>query len=484
MKIQLQPRVISGRVGAGVVRRNGGRFLVLLGFATAPIVSATAQDTTMTRTGDSVSAGTRPVTLAEAIALARQNSPQSIAARGSVQAGNAELRSAYGTFLPSISANFGAGRQFVGAGTLTRVNSAGEKVTIAGNQWNYSNSLGFSAQLFNAANIPNVRAAKADVKAATQGAVTQSFTIALSVEQQFYASLSALESEDAARTQLAQARQQLDFSRRRVVAGAATASDSLTAVVLVANAQLALRTAQNARRDANAVLTRLTGSSVPLSAALNDPDVMARDTVEIDSAAVVAQAEASPNIAQATALLAAAEQRRMAARASYIPTLNANYSRGGNGIGPYGLGADPFMYSGQLNLSLSIPIFNGFVREGQIANAAINQANAAATLRDTRLAAQQLSVQYIDALRLGQEQVRVQTASIAAATENLRVVQQRYNLGLSTIVDLLTAQTTLNQAQANRIAARNSVRLATAQIEALIGQPLGSVTTGPNGVTR
>jgi outer membrane protein len=217
---------------------------------------------------------------------------------------------------------------------------------------------------------------------------------------------------------------------------------------------------------------------------LNDPEVTARDTIQIDSAAVIAKAAASPNIQQARAQLAAAEQRRNAARATYIPTLNASYSRGGTGTGVYGFGNDPFVYSGQLNLSLSIPIFNGFVREGQITNATVNQANAAATLRDTRLAAQQLSVQYIDAVRLGQEQVAVQTASIAAATENVRVVQQRYNLGLSTIVDLLTAQTTLNQAQANLIAARNTVRLATAQIEALIGQPLVTVTTGLNGVTR
>lgn len=474
--------MISGRWDVRVARRIGSRVLLATGLAAAPIVAATAQDSTRVR--DSVSAGTQPVMLAEAIRLAQQNSPQAIAALGSVKSGRAELRTAYGAFLPSITASFGAGRQFTGAGSLTRVNSAGETVTIAGNQWNYSNSLGFNAQLFNAANIPNVRAAKADVAAATQGAVVQSFTIALNVEEQFYTALSALESEDAARTQLAQAIQQLDFSRRRVVAGAATASDSLTAVVLVANAQLALRTAQNQRRDANATLTRLVGSSVPLSAALNDPDVVARDTVRVDSAAVVAQAEASPNIAQATAVLAAAEQRRKAARAAYIPTVNASYSRGGSGIGVYGFGTAPFVYSGQLNLSLSIPIFNGFAREGQVVNATVNQANAAASLRDTRLAAQQLSVQYIDALRLGQEQIVVQTASIAAATENLRVVQQRYNLGLSTIVDLLTAQTTLNQAQAQLIAARNTARLATAQIEALIGQPLVTVTTGPNGVTR
>ncbi len=482
MKIQLQLTASSGGSGTRAGhKRCGGLGLALL-LAIAPLAAASAQ--VRSGTTDSVSAGTQPVTLAEAIRLAQENAPAAIAARGSVTSGRAELRAAYGAFLPSITANFGAGRQFTGAGSLIKVNSAGETVTIAGNRWNYSNSLGFSAQLFNAANFPNVRAAKADVAAANQNVNAQMFAVALNVEQQFYASLSALESEDAARTQLVQAKQQLDFSRRRVVAGAATASDSLTSVVLVANAQLALRAAENARRDANATLTRLTGSSIPLSAALNDPEVSARDTVRVDSASVVAQAEASPNVAQATAQLAAAQARRQAARASYLPTVNASYSRGGNGIGAYGFGTDPFVYSGQLNVGLSIPISNGFVREQQVANATVNQTNAAATLRDTRLAAKQLSVQYIDALRLGQEQIVVQTASIAAATENLRVIQQRYNLGLSTIVDLLTAQTTLNQARANLITARNTVRLATAQIEALIGQPLVTVTTGSNGVTR
>lgn len=482
MKIQLQPRMISGLWNIRTARRIGGRCLLVVGLTALPAALAGAQGSAMGQ--DSVSAGTQPVTLAEAIRLAQQNSPQSIAALGSVESSNVAVRSAYGAFLPSISASFGAGRQFTGTGSLTRVNSAGETVTIAGDRWNYSNTLGFSAQLFNAANFPNLRAAKADVTAAKAAAVTESFATALSVEQQFYASLSALESEQAARAQLLQAQQGLDFSRRRVVAGAATASDSLTAVVQIANAQLALRLAQNQRRDANAALTRLVGSSIPISAALNDPAVIARDTIHIDSAAVVAQARLAPNIVQATAMLAAADERRKAAKAAYIPTISANYSRGGSGAGAYGLGNDPFVYSGQLNLSLSIPIFNGFAREGQVANANINKANAAATLRDAKLGAQQLSVQYLDALHLGQEQVIVQTASVAAATENLRVVQQRYNLGLSTIVDLLTAQTTLNQAQANLIAAHNTVRLAAAQIEALIGQPLSTVTTGSNGVTR
>ena len=477
----------------------GGRFVLAVGLALLPIamqaqgVKDSVAAGRKTRDSlaaaanvpDSVAMGTQPVTLATAIRFAQQNSPTAIAARGSVQSGHAAVRSAYGAFLPSIDASFGASRQFTYTGSLTRVNSAGEKVTLAGNQWNYNNSLGFSAVLFNAANVPNVRAAKAGLAAADQNVIAQQFNIALSVETQFYAALSARESEDAARTQLMQAQQQLLAARRQVVAGAATASDSLTAVVQIANAALALKTAESQRRDANAALTRLVGSTVPLAAALNDPDVTSRDTVQIDSAALVSRASVSPTIAQATALLTEAEARRSAARAGYLPTINAGYSVGGSGAGVYGIGnSSTFPYSGQLTVGLSIPIFNQFSTQAQIVNATVNQANAAATLRDTKLQAVQLAVQYIDALRLGQEQILVQSASIAAAEENLRVVQQRYNLGLSTIVDLLTAQTTLNQAQAQLIAAHNSVRLTTAQIEALIGQPLVTVTTGSNGVTR
>jgi outer membrane protein TolC len=463
-------------------QRIGGRLLLIAGMAAVPSVAAVAQGSVQGT--DSVSIGTQPITLAEAIRLARQNSPQSIAARNSVESSDIAVRSAYGSFLPSISASFGAGRQFTGSGSQTRVNSAGETVTLAGDQWNYNNSLGFNVELLNLANFPNLKAAKAQVVASKAAVVTQSYTVALNVEQQFYASLSALESEQAARIQLKQAQEQLIASRQRVVAGAATASDSLTSLVTVANAQLALRQAQNQRRDANASLTRLVGSSQPLSAALNDPEVMARDTIQVDSAAVVRMAESAPNIQQAIAQLKVADARRTSARAAYLPTLSASYSRGGSGSGVYGIGDNPYAYSGRLSFALNIPIFSGFSRAAQVGNANITKENAEATLHDAKLGAQQLSVQYIDALRLGQEQVRVQTASVAAATENVRVVQQRYKLGLSTIVELLTAQTTLNQAQSSLIAARNTVRLATAQIEALIGQPLVTVTTGSNGVTR
>lgn len=333
--------------------------------------------------------------------------------------------------------------------------------------------------------VPNLRAAKANVLAARQNSITQSYAIALSVEEQFFSAVAAHESEDAARTQLAEALQQLDDSRRRVIAGAAIASDSLTATVQVANARLAIITAQNARRDANAAITRLTGSTLPLSAVLNDPAIMALDTVRVDSTLVVSRALASPVVEQARAQLAVAHARRQAARAQYFPTINGSYSRGGSGFDSrFGYGNDPFNYSGQLNFSLSVPIFSQFSTEQQVAAATVDETNAAATLRDAELQMRQLTIQYLGALVVGQQQVAAQKASLVAAQENLRVVQQRYDLQLATIVDVLTAQTTLNQAQSNLIAAHNAVRLSTAEIEALIGQPLSTVIVPSSGVAR
>jgi outer membrane protein len=66
----------------------------------------------------------------------------------------------------------------------------------------------------------------------------------------------------------------------------------------------------------------------------------------------------------------------------------------------------------------------------------------------------------------------VQQASIAAAEEDLRVQQQRYALGVSTLLDLLTSQAQLNQARQALIQARLDGRIARAQLSALVGREL------------
>jgi outer membrane protein len=68
--------------------------------------------------------------------------------------------------------------------------------------------------------------------------------------------------------------------------------------------------------------------------------------------------------------------------------------------------------------------------------------------------------------------VQVQLAAIAASEEDLRVQQQRYALGASTLLDLLTSQTQLNESRQALIQARLDGRIARAQLSALVGREL------------
>ena len=62
--------------------------------------------------------------------------------------------------------------------------------------------------------------------------------------------------------------------------------------------------------------------------------------------------------------------------------------------------------------------------------------------------------------------------SVVAGTENLRVQQERFRLGAATIVDVVTSQEALAQAEVDAVTARFDYLRAKAQIEALIRREL------------
>lgn len=444
--------------------------------APIPAMSLPAVDTT------TAAVGARPITLDQAIAAARHNAPGPIAARGAVRSNEAARRAAVGAFIPSLNVSAGASRPYGGRQQFT--NNTGTVITTNAGQWTYSNGFSVSTDLFNPQNIPNLHAARAEVNAARAAEVAQNYATSLDVATQYYGALSARESEQAALAQLAQAEEQLAASVRRVRAGAATRSDSLRSFVDLATARIALLTAHTNLRSANAALSRLVGSPDVVTAMPEDSnDVVMLGRPALDSATVVQLALAGPDVAQARASLTAAQARRSAARASYLPSVGAGYSRSGNGAARFGFGDDPYSYSGQLSVSLSYPVFNGFSRESQNVQAQVAATNAEASLRDAERNARQLGVQYWDELRTAREQMIAQQAAVIAAEEDLRVQRARYDLGVSTLLDVLTSQTQLNQARVNVIAARFNLRLARVRIESLIGRDVPRATAGMAGTS-
>ena len=411
----------------------------------------------------------RRISLAEAIRLAQLNSPLAIQAEGTERTSRAAKVSAVGAILPSVSLNAGHVVQF--GGGQVRTNSNGEQVIIASAPVN-STGLNLNMTLFDGGQrLYDLRTAKSQIDAAEANRVAVKYNVALNVKQQYYAVLAAIESEDAARFQMGQANEQFRTSIAKVRAGVATRSDSLRGVIQVGNAQLALITAQSNKEAADASLTRLVGSEVAITA---DPGSVQENMAALpDSAELAVLVKNGLAVVQVRAELDVAEESRKASKATYLPSLSASYSRTGSGTDKrFGLGDDPFSYNGRLSFSLSYPIFNNFAREEQVVRAKVSEINAQASLRDTQLGAQESLTQFIGALRGASQRVAVQVASVAAAEEDVRVQQQRYNIGASVLLDLITSQAALAQAQQSLIQARYDYRIARAQLEALIGRDL------------
>ncbi len=384
----------------------------------------------------------RALTLGEAVDLALHNAPAVVQAAGQTRARRAEVRSAYAAFVPGVTLNAGATRQYT-SGANTRVEN-GQVVTLPRDPWSSNGSVGASVDLFTGGRrLFDLKRARAGEKAARADAVSQRFQVELEVKQQYFNVLAARESEAAARAQLEQSQRQLRDAIAKLREQTATKSDSLRSVIQVRNAELALLTAGNDRTSAAAALTRLVGAPDPVTASGADVGEPVTLAIEADTLARL-----------------------------YLPTMSAGYSRGASGTSSdFGL-SDDYTYSGSLRFSLSLPLFDQLGREQQVSEAGVALDNAEAALRDARLAARQNLTQSLGAFQTALQHAVALSASVEAADEDLRVQQQRYTAGEATLLDVLTSQTQLAQSRDSLIRARYDARIAKAQLEALVGREL------------
>lgn len=409
----------------------------------------------------------RSITLDEAIRLARQNSPQVISARNAINANEATVRTRWSAFLPtfsgSLSSSWGAGQVFDNKGDIVTRNNI--------TPWNWSRRLSANWLLFDGGDRNfQLNAARANVAAAEANEVAAEFSVAYSVAQQYYAGLAARESRSAAITALAEAEQNLRAANARIASGAATRSDSLRAIIAVGNQQLAVMTAETDLQNANAALTRLVGTPFSVTAAPAD-SVLA--PMLPDSMELARYLDTSPAVRAAQASVSAASASVRSSRTGYLPSISTSYGLTNNiADTSFNVWQNRTLQNRSFSLSMSVPIFSGLGREEAIQRARITETNARASLRDAQLLAQQQLVQFLGQLRLAQARIAIQQASLEAAQEDLRVQQQRYTLGASTQLELLTTQTQLNSARYNLVNARYQLRIARAQLEQLLGREI------------
>ncbi|HKC41045.1 MAG TPA: TolC family protein [Gemmatimonadales bacterium] len=403
------------------------------------------------------------VTLTEAIQRALLVQPAMVQAIGADRNAGAGRRTALGAYLPTVSVNASTSK----GNTGRTDNQTGLFIPPVRS---YGGGINANLELFDGfRRIANLRGASASSAAADAGLVNQRFQVTLGTKQAFYNALATEELLRVAESQVRRAQQQLQISVEKLRAGSATRSDSLRSTVDYGNARIALLQAQANLATAQATLGRQIGVDQPVRAvpdsALPDlPDLAALRAYSLDDAPQVQQTEA-----QATA----ARAQVWAARTQYLPSLSVSYSD--NRQGPKSPQLPTFSNlpdSYRWTFGVTWPILNGFQREQNQVTASVNRDNAEAVAADTRRLVNTQLTQQIAAMTTAYAKIEIARANVAAATEDLRVQNERYRVGAATILDLLTSQTALTTAEGNLVQARFDYLIARAQVEALVGRTL------------
>ncbi len=404
------------------------------------------------------------VSLAEAVRRALDVQPAVVQARGYQRNAGASERAAVGAFLPSISIGGSSNKA-----SANRYNSAtGQIVTVPSNT-SYFGSVGASIELFDGfRRFATKSAASASVNSADAGFANQRAQVTGATQQLFFTALAQEELVRVAEAQLQRAKEELQIAVNKFQAGAATRSDTLTATVDLGNGQLALLQANANLATAQVSLGRQIGvnqlvRAVPDTAFPPLPDTTRLRAEVLDSSPQVQQAAADERTARALVTVA---------RAQYFPTLSVSYSNGYTGLDAPWSTTQSYVNNWSLRFALSWTLFNGFSREADQVSASVTRDVAEALAADTRSRVNAQLTQQLAALTTAYAQIAIVGTNVAAATEALRVTQERYRLGAGTLLDLLTAQANMTQAEVNQVSARYNYVIARAQVEALVGHPL------------
>jgi outer membrane protein len=404
------------------------------------------------------------VTLEEAVELAWRVSPTIVQRQGAVQtAESSERTSGWGAYLPFLQLSSGAS-----LASSDRFDPNTNTV-VSGSTDSYNARISTGMDLFTGFRRGAAHSqARANTTAAEASLVQGRFQTALGAKQAFFNVLRADETIRSAEAALDRAQQGLRAAEQRVVVGSATRSDSLRAQLEVMQARQAVLSARHQKQSAAYALGAMIGYDGAVSA---DPNTATEPTpiALADEDLIALAVGASPAVREAQASHGANEAAITVARSTYFPSLTVS--------GGYTWNNTDFTFDGgrtswNTGLSLSYPLFNRFTREDGYERARVNARTTQYALDDARRQARAGVRSAIDGLRLAEQQIAIAREAVAVAAEDLRVQQTRYELGASTILDQITSQASIVNAELNLIAARYDYLVARARLEALVGRQL------------
>lgn len=403
------------------------------------------------------------VTLTLALERAARLDPNYVAALGQIDNAEWARRNAFTVFLlPSVTVGAIAQRTnpkgFFFTDQLLRVSTTWNAQLIA------------RYDLFTGGQkIAELSRSSAELEGAHADELRQRFATALVTESDFYAVLANVELDRVARERLRRAQEQLAVARARVVSGAAVSTDSLNLRLELARAQVGQLQQSSALRVSRLELGRRIGVVGPVDAVPLDTALAPELPIALADA-ISEAARQGPDYRVAAANEREASAAYRAELGNYLPRATLTFTANASDTAFY----PNFYKQTSFLLGISLPIWDNGQRELALSRARVNKNVARATREDMFRAVQHDVTAAYEAYETARASGLVARNAVLVAREGFRVQQTRYSAGATTILDLITSQVALSEAEAARVQAEYSTRLALAGLESILGRRLFS----------
>jgi outer membrane protein len=439
----------------GIARWTRVAAALVLSAAAAPALAAQT-GTQPAATAQAAAAGQpRTITFDDAVRIALQQNGTLRQAVNAAALDTVAVRQQRMQFLPDVRfSSTTSGSYDRAPGTGTGSSSALSRTSTALNA-----GVSSSYTLYNGgANSANLRAARLQQQAGASDVERTRQSVVFSVVSNY---LSLIESQEQLRVReqtLASEQAQLQQIVAFVNAGRRPIADQYTQQATVAAAQLAVVQARNAVELAKVDVIQTLQLDPRGEYAFPAPQAGTGTSAVAPLDTLLDQAFARRvDLAARQTELSATEQSVRAAKAGRLPTISvsAGYNTSVNSQNDLGV-FDQLdqRQGGSVSVGVSLPIFDRGNTAAEVQRAQILQDNARIALENQR---QQVGLEvrraYLD-WQAAQEQMSAAQAQVTAAQQSLSATDQRYRVGVGTLVELAQARAVVAQAQSQLVSAR------------------------------
>lgn len=401
------------------------------------------------------------LTLTDAIARAKSNSPQFQAALTELGLAREDRVQARAALLPSV--NYG------GSFIYTQPNGTPSGVFIANNGPHEYISQGIAHEALGFGSLPEYQRAKAAHALARAKAEIAARGLVVTVVQAFYGLLTAQARTVSTALASEEAQHFLDISQKLEAGGEVAHSDVIKSQIQANDLQRQVQDTKLAEENARLAVAVLVFpnffqdftlvndlEAAPALPPLTDVQAMARNN--------------NPELQAAFSTLAVADKEVTVARAGHLPSLTVDWF--------YGIDANQFAIydrNGFRNLgysavaSLNIPVFAWGATQSRVKQAELHRHQAQVELS----AAQRQALADLQSLYSEAETARAQLNTLRSsadlASESLRLTTLRYQAGEASALEVVDAQNTLTAARNAYHDGEARYHLAIANLQTLTG---------------